>query len=359
MRKALYICLVMAIAMASCKKKPDPETKYLNGALRVNHDEYILYGTPVHFEPKGITHPEGAAVGYAFTLTPNSNNGEKNDTTLHLDPQKGEDPTGAWDFLFAKRDSSNTRALASDKLTTHTLTAKAFATGYASSTAISSITTVLPGYDGKGSVTDLNFAWDEVDKFTDVRDGQKYPYTNAAGLDWMLVNSSYSGNDVKVYNVGNSSVMAKVVGGYYRRSDAEKACPAGWRLPSDAEFQTLVETLSGKSGLETYGNWDGVAENIMCKASFNGDPLWEFWPDIHIPAEPVWSVLPFGFAENISSTRGTADFGSRGVYGAFWVSDLDGDNAAYRYILYNNCNTIYIATTSASKGLGMNVRCVR
>jgi uncharacterized protein (TIGR02145 family) len=102
--------------------------------------------------------------------------------------------------------------------------------------------------------------------FTDVRDGNVYQTITIGNQVWMASNLKYlpsvaEQNTVSpttpyyyVYNYSGTSVSdAKATGLYnstgvlYNWPAAKTACPAGWHLPSDAEWTQLTDYLGGAS----------------------------------------------------------------------------------------------------------------
>ena len=63
--------------------------------------------------------------------------------------------------------------------------------------------------------------------FTDSRDGEVYRKVKIGTQTWMAENLTYNGS-------------------MYTLDDAKKACPAGWHLPTDKEWTTLVNYAGGE-----------------------------------------------------------------------------------------------------------------
>jgi len=80
------------------------------------------------------------------------------------------------------------------------------------------------------------------DKITDKRDGNVYRIITFNGISWMAENlkfrtqsgASFLDNDVN--NISRYGVL-------YDWKTATEVCPAGWHLPSGADFQTLSNFL--------------------------------------------------------------------------------------------------------------------
>ena len=98
--------------------------------------------------------------------------------------------------------------------------------------------------------------------FTDPRDGLQYGYVTYAGLDWMTENYRYDINDdvnSTVYlDADESGITSEAnyssarnlqrYGRLYTLAGAKAACPDGWRLPSDEDWQRLETALGMSAG---------------------------------------------------------------------------------------------------------------
>lgn len=97
--------------------------------------------------------------------------------------------------------------------------------------------------------------------FKDPRDGKIYRVAKIGNQTWMAQNLNYD------YKKGKNGVFCPddncdKYGRAYSWDIAKKVCPAGWRLPSEAEFEKLIraaggEKIAGKALKSKYG-WMGA-----------------------------------------------------------------------------------------------------
>ena len=146
--------------------------------------------------------------------------------------------------------------------------------------------------------------------FTDLRDGKKYKSVKIGEQTWMAENLNYDAKDLKSY--GNSCYSNKPAncGKYGRLYDYEvatKVCPKDWHLPSDKEWQTLVDFAGGEKiavkKLKAKSGWNKKG---------NGTDDYGF------------SALPGGTR---SSDGGSAFVGDRG----YWWSASEAKNGGAYY----------------------------
>lgn len=124
---------------------------------------------------------------------------------------------------------------------------------------------------------------------------------------------------------------------WYAATDSRGLCPAGWHLPTDAEWTTLTTFLGGKA----------VAGGKMKEAGT------AHWANPNADATNIsgWTAL-LGGDRDISGA-----FNNIGNYGLWWsATELDAADAWYRNLFFSNG---YAYRNNGRKDFGFSVRCVR
>ena len=194
--------------------------------------------------------------------------------------------------------------------------------------------------------------------FIDSRDGNEYNWVQIGDQIWMAENLAYlpsvnmvadgsedaAGSYYYVYGYNGTNVAAaKATDNYatygvlYNWTAACNSCPAGWHLPSDAEWTELTDYLGGTS----------VAGG---KLKETGTTHWAS-PNTGATNETGFTALPGGY-RNFDG-----NFLDVGYYGLWWSStERDTNYAYYRFLNYNYVSLIDF---SNAKEIGFSVRCVR
>lgn len=172
--------------------------------------------------------------------------------------------------------------------------------------------------------------------FFDERDGQEYKWVRIGDKIWMGENLAYkTGTGSWAYNDDENNVAA--YGRLYNWEAASSACPAGWHLPSQAEWTTLLNNLGGQS----------AAGGKLKEA---GTSHWAS-PNTDATNETGFTALPGG-------DRGyDGTFVYLNIYGLWWTSTVfDPISSVYLNMHYGSSD-IYIGV--ANNQVGMSVRCVK
>ena len=219
------------------------------------------------------------------------------------------------------------------------------------------MTVVKGGLDGSITGTGIK---DKDQHIT--ADGITYYYETINGLDWFrnnLADPAYGAPQAK------AEAMSDVFGRYYSYEEAVKACPEGWRLPTDAEWRALAESVNAPSASKEHGIIPGIAADFMADARFNGAIMWEYWPAVgEITNKSGLAVIPCGYSnlgtKGDNGTYPTAAFFGVYEYAAFWTADkVEGEDgmAYYRYLICDQPD-MQIGKGDVNT-LGASVRCVR
>ena len=168
--------------------------------------------------------------------------------------------------------------------------------------------------------------WTFMESFKDPRDGQTYKTVVVGTQTWMAENLNYKTDDSYCYEDKASS--CDEYGRLYTWDAAMDACPDGWRLPSDEEWETLRKAVN--NGKNNSG------KNLKSK-EWNGDDVIGF------------SAFPAGNRDD----DGT--YGGEGDYADFWSSSEDGDMGSHVY-LHGDSRDMLL--DSAAKGRAYSVRCI-
>jgi len=134
---------------------------------------------------------------------------------------------------------------------------------------------------------------------SDARDGKKYKTIAIGTQVWMAENLAYNAKNSKCYN--NEQANCNKYGRLYDWEAAMNACPAGWRLPNNDEWNVLVNYAGGEKNagakLKAKNGW-----NNFEKTSGNGTDYYGF------------AALPGGHGSRESNFSYAGDLG-------LWWSD--------------------------------------
>jgi uncharacterized protein (TIGR02145 family) len=125
---------------------------------------------------------------------------------------------------------------------------------------------------------------------------------------------------------------------WYAVDDSRNIAPEGWHVPTDDEWQILVDYLGGSS----------VAGGKMKET---GTEHWNS-PNTGATNESGFSALPGGYRD-----YSNGDYTNMGYYGYFWSSTEYSSYRAWNRILYYDNSDVY--RHSSYKQNGFSVRCVR
>jgi TonB family protein len=104
----------------------------------------------------------------------------------------------------------------------------------------------------------------EKDSLTDSRDGKTYKIVTIGKQTWMAENLNFEAKGSKCYD--NKPANCKKYGRLYdMETAAAKACPAGWHLPSNEEWDVLYRFADGTRGKKTPSHLSGYKSETAGK----------------------------------------------------------------------------------------------
>jgi len=165
----------------------------------------------------------------------------------------------------------------------------------------------------------------------DKRDGQKYVTIKIDTQIWMAQNLNYRPQEGRSWCNDNHDYHCEEYGRLYDWNTAATACPAGWHLPSRAEWDILGQAVDGERLSKKDGtvDWLGMGEKLKMKSGWNARNYW--WAGVgsyyelsgNGTDEYRFSALPGGRRDS------DGEFGYPGKYGYWWMADEYNGAKAY------------------------------
>ncbi len=172
--------------------------------------------------------------------------------------------------------------------------------------------------------------------FKDTRDGHVYNWVKIGTQVWMTTNMKFD-IPAESWSYNNDSITDLHYGKLYTWKGAQSACPKGWHLPSDKEWNVLIQSLGGVTGAGAKLQAMDTVPNI-----------------IGIPAPavpgPVSSLLG-GIRHSDASCIGINS------WGGCWTSAKVNDSVATNVLFAHGSKEIGFSTND--KKSGFSVRCIR
>jgi uncharacterized protein (TIGR02145 family) len=169
-------------------------------------------------------------------------------------------------------------------------------------------------------------------KTTKLNDGTAIPLVTDNAAWTALITPGYCWNN---NNIANKAAYGGLYNWY--TVNTGKLAPAGWHVPSDAEWTTLATYLGGLT----------VAGGKLKEA---GLAHWQT-PNTGATNETGFTALPSGYRNN------SGDFYNTGTFGTFWSSTAnDATSGLFRYVYYQGADMVRKVD---NKTYGFSVRCLR
>ena len=185
----------------------------------------------------------------------------------------------------------------------------------------------------------------ENHKYTTVKIGAQTWMAQNLNTGGMIVDTFSQQNLGEKYCYENKESNCTIYGGLYQWGEMMKydttpgsrgICPAGWHIPTDGEWTTLINFLGG----------DSIAGGKMKETGIS------HWapPNTSATNESGFTALPGGY-RYYSGTLFITDFAT------FWSSSESMTSNAWYYLLQFNYN--YVVRRDYTKTNGFSVRCLK
>lgn len=193
-------------------------------------------------------------------------------------------------------------------------------------------------YDNSSSYEPIKTPCSIRKSFTDSRDKKEYKTVVIGKQEWMAENLNYETEESFCYD--NSAKKCNLYGRLYTWNAAIKACPKGWHLPTQKEFDILIDAVDGEStagAVLKSTNWNNYYGSNQTFDIFN------------------FSALPAGLgisSDLFSFERQSAEF---------WTSsennETNSDDAFFMLMYYGRDDAI--TQMSSPKDQLLSIRCIK
>ena len=176
-------------------------------------------------------------------------------------------------------------------------------------------------------------------KFTDERDGKTYKKVTIGGAVWMAENLNYETSSGSWCYDDKPSNCTKY-GMLYTWRAAIAACPVGWHLPMDKEWDALVEAAGGQN---------------VAGSKLKSKKGWAGYSGISSSDEYGFSALSGGYYSPYQFAAG-GTFKSMDSSGDWWTATKRSSDLAWSMFMSYKSN--FASGGNSSKRIGNSVRCV-
>ncbi len=170
-----------------------------------------------------------------------------------------------------------------------------------------------------------------IESYTDSRDGKSYEVSQIGEQVWMAGNIGYVADESWCYN---DSLSCQNSGRLYTYKAALEACPAGWHLPTDEDWQTLEKHV-------------GVFPDQLQKTG----PRGHTGTRLLVGGDTGFNAAACGYR------RPDGNYVRVEERTAFWAATEFNDDEAWHRDLRPNTETIY--RSPVTKTYALSVRCIK
>lgn len=203
------------------------------------------------------------------------------------------------------------------------------------------------------------------ESFTDDRDGQSYSMVKIGEQVWMAENLNYAG----AVDSDNGAALVsfcpdgddrncKKYGRLYTWEAAQKACPAGWHLPTAEEFDAMFMAVMAA---DVRGAAMAQAANVATIGKLLKSTSGWFKNGNGTDAVG-FAALPAGYMSAEESTDGNSavgKFDGIGGYAYFWSATTDAQEPTFAQYLFLDFSSPVAGLNSFDKNSARSVRCVK
>ena len=192
-------------------------------------------------------------------------------------------------------------------------------------------------------------------------DGYNYPVVQIGDQVWMAENlktTRYRNGDpiTEQWAYNNDANNAAKYGRlytWYAATDSRGIAPAGWHVPTDAEWTTLQNYLIANGY-----NYDGTTTGNKIAKALAATTDWYTYTGTGAPGADLTKNNSSGFTALPGGNRGgSGAFDGIGGYGCWWSSTESGAAGAWSRLLYYVGSNLY--SYDYTKSFGFSVRCLR
>lgn len=182
----------------------------------------------------------------------------------------------------------------------------------------------------------INIVNSPFNQYTDTRDGNIYNTINIGTQVWFAENLNYQMTS-ECWAYDDNEENAETYGRLYSWETATVACPSGWHLPSNTEWNTLIEYLGGPASA------GGTLKET-------GTIHWKI-PNVDATNSSNFTALPGGMR---TTNNNFIDIEANSY---FWSTTFSSNTEAYyRKLDYDRGTAVY---GYMEKGIGLSVRCIK
>jgi len=188
--------------------------------------------------------------------------------------------------------------------------------------------------------------------FTDSRDGKTYRTVRIGNLTWMAENLNFVTDSSVCYE--NDESNCQKYGRLYNWNDAMTACPAGWRVPSDEDWDSLAMAAGGQREKDEDGDYYWKVAGKKLKSTTG----WKDREDDDGNLVSGNGTDDFGFSALPGGLRwDDGDFYGAGHLGYWWSATEDVASYAWGRDMHYISDNVY--RYNYGKIYLYSVRCVR